>query len=120
MNKPVRIILLGEAEKEFKKLNEIVGNQLKSGRENSNEMQLLKSIKQKIDFIRDNPFYGNPIAKNLIPKEYKKRYQLTNLFRAELSQFWRMLYTLKGNEIEIVTFILDIIHHPKYDKKFGY
>lgn len=34
MNKPVRIILLGEAEIEYKKLNAIVGNQIKEGKEN--------------------------------------------------------------------------------------
>lgn len=120
MKKPVRVILLGDADKAFKKLNEIVGKQIESGKENSTEMQLIKSIKQKIAFIKDNPFYGDPVAKNLIPQEYKALYQTTNLFRAELSQFWRMLYTLKGDEIEIITFVLDIIDHPTYDNKFGY
>ncbi len=120
MNKPVRVVLLGEADEEFKRLNEIVGKQIKSGRENSEEIQLIRSIKQKVDFIKNNPFYGDPIAKNLIPEEYKTKYRLTNLFRAELSQFWRMLYTLKGDEIEIVAFVLDIVSHPDYDKKFGY
>lgn len=120
MNRIVRVVLLGDAEDEFKRLNEIVGNQIKSGRENSEEIQLLRSIRQKIDFIKSNPFYGDPIAKNLIPKEYKIKYKVINLFRAELSQFWRMLYTLKGDEIEIVAFVLDILPHPGYDKKFGY
>lgn len=120
MNKPVRVVLLGEADEEFKRLNEIVGNQIRSGRENSEEIQLLNSIKQKISFIKSNPFYGDPIAKNLLPKEYKIKYRAINLFRAELSQFWRMLYTLKGDEIEIIAFVLDIINHPDYNKKFGY
>ena len=120
MNKPVRVVLLGEADEEFKRLNEIVGNQIRSGRENSEEIQLLNSIKQKISFIKSNPFYGDPIAKNLIPEEYKIKYRAINLFRAELSQFWRMLYTLKGDEIEIIAFVLDIINHPDYNKKFGY
>ena len=120
MNKPVRVVLLEEAEEEFKRLNEIVGNQIKSKRESSEEIQLLKSIKQKISFIKSNPFYGNPIAKNLIPEEYKVKYGATNLFRAELSRFWRMLYILKGNEVEVIAFVLDIVNHPKYDKKFGY
>jgi len=120
MNKPVRIVLLGDADKAFKRLNEIVGKQMESGKESSEEIQLLRSIKQKVDFIKDNPFYGNHIAKNLIPEEYKVKYKVTNLFRAELSQFWRMLYTLKGDEIEIVAFVLDIINHPAYDSKFGY
>src|SRR3989344_8549304 len=109
MNKPVRIVLLGEADKDFKKLNEIVGKQIENGREHTDEMQLLKSIKQKIDFVRANPFYGDPVAKNLIPQEYRTEYSAVNIFRVELSGYWRMIYTLKGNQVEIVAFVLDIL-----------
>ncbi len=116
MNKPVRVILIGEAEKEYRKLNEIVGKQIQEGKESTQEMQLVKSIKTKIDFIKANPFYGDNIPKNLIPKEYN----VQNLWRVELTNFWRMLYTIRGDEIEIICFILDIVDHPKYDKKFGY
>jgi len=38
----------------------------------------------------------------------------------ELINFWRMLYTIKGDQIEIICFILDIMNHKEYDKKFGY
>ena len=70
MNKPVRVVLLDEAEKEYKRLNEIVGQQIEQGKQSSEEIQLLRSIKQKIDFIKANPFYGDNIPKNLIPKGY--------------------------------------------------
>jgi len=116
MNKPVRVILIGEADLEYKKLNEIVGQQIQQGKENSQEMQLLKSIKQKIEFIKANPFYGDSISKKLIPAEYN----VQNLWRTELTNFWRMLYTIKGDQIEIICFVLDIIDHNKYNKKFGY
>jgi len=77
---------------------------------------------KKIELIKVNFHYGNPIAKNLIPKEYKVKYGVTNLFRVELPNSWRMLYTLTDGEtrIEIVAFVLDIIDRKKYDKKFGY
>ena len=116
MNKPVRIFFLDEADVEYKRLNEIVGQHLKEGKENSQEIQLLRSINQKIEFIKANPFYGNNIPKRLIPKEYN----VSNLWRVELTNFWRMLYTIKGDQIEIVCFILDILDHNKYNKKFGY
>ncbi len=77
---------------------------------------MLKSIKQKIDFIKLNPFYGDHIPRKLIPKEYNAQ----NLWRVELTNFWRMLYTIKGDEIEIICFVLDIVSHKDYDKKFGY
>jgi len=38
MDKSVRVILLDEADKEYKKLNEIIGKQIQQGRENSQEM----------------------------------------------------------------------------------
>jgi hypothetical protein len=69
-----------------------------------------------------NPHYGDPIPKKLIPAEYVLKYGITNLFHVELSNFWRMLYTLTNDEteIEIIAFVLDIIDHKTYDKKFGY
>jgi Txe/YoeB family toxin of Txe-Axe toxin-antitoxin module len=120
MNKPVRVILLDEADSEYKKLNEIIGQQITEGKENTEEIQLLRSIKQKIEFIKSNPFYGDNISKSLIPKEYIIKYNAKNLWRAELTNYWRMLYTIKGDQIEIICFILDILNHKNYDKKFGY
>jgi hypothetical protein len=80
-----------------------------------------KAINHKAELIKANIHYGNPIAKNLIPEEYKQKYSVTNLFRIELPAFWRMLYTLTNNEeVEIIAFVLDILAHPKYNNKFGY
>jgi|SRR3989344_2286200 len=116
MNKLTRVILLNEAKSEYEKLNEIVGTQLKEKKENTLEMQLLRSIKQKIDFIKLNPFYGDNIPKKIIPKQYN----VQNLWRVELTNFWRMIYTIKGDNIEIVCFILEVINHDNYNKLFGY
>lgn len=120
MNKTVRVILLGEADSEYKRLNETVGQQLREGKDSTEEMQLLRSIKQKIEFIKANPFYGDNIPKVLIPKEYVAKFNAKNLWRVELSNYWRMLYTIKGDQIEVICFILDIISHKEYDKTFGY
>ena len=111
----MKIVLSPEAKEVFEYLNREAVN-------SKNERTLLKSIKQKIEFIKENPQYGNPLSKKLIPEEYKMRYGITNLFRVELPNFWRMLYTLIEGEskIEVISFILDIIDHPNYDKKFGY
>ena len=112
--KEVRVILSPEAQEVYKKLN-TEAQTLKQSR------MILNGVNNKIDLIKKNIHYGNPIAKNLIPKEYKQKYGVVNLFRVELPTFWRMLYTLTDNEqIEIIAFILDIIDHSKYDKKFGY
>jgi len=102
-----------EAKEVFEYLNREATN-------SKTERMILKGIKHKIDLIKENSHYGDPIAKNLIPKEYKEKYEAINLFIVQLPNFWRMLYTLKGDEIEIIAFILDVIDHPTYDRKFGY
>jgi len=83
---------------------------------NSEEMQLLKSIKQKSEILKANPIYGDKIPHRLIPKVLN----VPNLFRVELTGYWRMLYTLTGNQIEVVAFVLYIVDHSTYDKMFGY
>lgn len=112
--KIVRVILSPEAEEVYKKLNQ-EADSIKQSR------MILNAINNKINFIKENVHYGNPISKTLIPNEYIKKYSVNNLFRVELPAFWRMIYTLtNNNEIEIIAFIIDIIDHPEYNKKFGY
>ena len=115
MNKEIRIVLSPEARQVYTYLN-------REATHSKTERMILKSIRQKVELIKINTHYGDPIAKHLIPKEYKEKYNTTNLFRVELPNFWRMIYTLtEGNtKIEIVAFVLDIIDHKIYNKKFGY
>jgi len=42
LNKDVGVILLDEAEAEYKRLNEIIGQQIKDKKKNTPEMQLYK------------------------------------------------------------------------------
>ena len=115
MKKEVRVILSQEAKEVYEYLN-------KEAENSKIERTIFKAIQGKIELIKNNPHYGNPVAKNLIPKEYVIKYRITNLFRIELPNFWRMLYTLVEGEtkIEIISFIIDIIDHSIYNKKFGY
>ena len=48
---------------------------------------ILKAINKKVELIKVNPHYGNPISKKLIPQEYKENYGITNLFRVELPDY---------------------------------
>lgn len=116
MNKPVRAIMLEEAKEAYESLNTIVGEQVAQGKTSSEEIQLLNSIKQKLELIKQNPFYGDNIEKRKIPKSFG----VSNLWRVELSQAWRMLYTIKGDNIEILCIILHVIDHEHYNKIFGY
>ena len=113
--KKVKVVLSEEAEEVYRYLNEHAS-------ESKIERSVFNSVKKKVELIKANPHYGDPVSKKLIPKEYKEKYGITNLFRVELSNYWRMLYTLTDGEsvIEIIAFVLDMIDHNGYNKKFGY
>jgi Txe/YoeB family toxin of Txe-Axe toxin-antitoxin module len=81
------------------------------------DAQLLKSIYHAIDLLKNNPFAGDPVPSKLWPKELE---HLPNLFRMELSQFWRLLYYVIGDEVKIISVIFEICDHKHYDKIFGY
>lgn len=113
--KSIRIKLSPEAEEVYKYLNE-------QALLSKTEKTILNAINKKKELIKLNPHFGDPIKKNFIPKEYKEKYNINNLFRVELPNYWRMLYSLVDGEtkIEIIAFVLDIIDHKNYNKKFGY
>lgn len=113
--KKIRVIFSPEAEEVYTYLNA-------NAPDSKTENMILNAVHKKIELIKANTHYGDPIAKKLIPDEYKTKYGISNLFRVELPQFWRMLYTLTNgdSEIEIIAFVLDVIDHKEYDKKFGY
>ncbi len=111
----MRVIFSPEAEEVYKYLN-------KEAPKSKKEKMILNAINKKVELIKENPHFGKPIAKNKIPPEYIEKYGITNLFRVPLPNFWRMLYTLTDGEtdVEIIAFVLDVIDHKRYNKKFGY
>ena len=113
--KKVEIVLSPEAEEVFKYLNE-------ESKTSKRARSIFNAIKKKSELIKANVFYGDPIKKRLFPKEYLKKYEIKNLFRIELPDYWRMIYSVEEgeSEIEIISFVLDIINHKDYNKKFGY
>jgi len=113
--KKIRVILSSDAKEVYNHLKE-------KAPKSKTERTILNAITKKIKIMKSNPHYGDPIAKSLVPKEYINKYEITNLFRVELPNYWRMLYSLIDGEtkIEIIAFVLDLIDHPTYNKKFGY
>ena len=106
--KSIRVILSPDAEEVYTYLNE-------NAPTSKQERMILNALNKKVELIKANPHFGDPIAKKLIPQEYKEKFGVTNLFRVELPAFWRMLYTLTDgeSEVEIISFVLDIVDHKK-------
>lgn len=81
------------------------------------DLQLLNSIQRALDLLKLNPFAGQSVQKHLIPKDLLR---LPNLFRMELSHFWRLLYYVTGDEIKVISVVFEICDHKHYDTIFNY
>ncbi|MDO8516802.1 MAG: hypothetical protein Q7S33_01635 [Nanoarchaeota archaeon] len=118
--KEIKVKLSEEADKVYQELNKIVGEERLKGIESSFHQTLLRSINRARDLLKQNPFAGDQVPKKLIPGKYIQKFDADNVWRIELADRWRMTYTITGNEVEIITFVMDIFNHRDYDKIFGY
>ncbi|HLD97328.1 MAG TPA: hypothetical protein VI934_03215, partial [Candidatus Nanoarchaeia archaeon] len=82
--------------------------------------QLLKAIEREKDNLLIDMHRGIQIPKGQIPEEYINQYGVSNLWKINLPDYWRMLYTIVGNEFEIISILLEFMDHKEYDKKFSY
>ena len=91
---------------------------LRTGR--TEDELLYKFIDRAIDDLKKQPTCGIKIPKKLWPREYTRRYQITNLWKYDLPNGWRLIYTIETNEVMIVAIILEWFDHKKYEKRFKY
>lgn len=93
-------------------------NELKTGR--SEEQRLAGELDHAISELKQDSFCGIRIPRPLWPREYVRTYHITNLWKYDLPRGWRLIYTLEGNEVEIISIILEWFNHKDYEKKFHY
>lgn len=93
-------------------------NKLKSGK--FEDKRLASEIDAAMDVLKENPLAGIKIERKLWPKEYIRKYAINNLKKYNLRDGWRLMYTISGNEIEIVSIILEWLDHKSYERRFGY
>ena len=118
--KKIKVVLSEEATEEYNELNRIVGEELQRGVTSSVHQSIFRSVERVKGWLKENPFAGEQVQKSLIPRHYINKYDVTNLWRIDLSDYWRLVYTIQSNEIEIIDFVLNIVDHKRYDKIFGY
>ena len=79
-----------------------------------------KEIDGVLESIKDNPQIGDRIQYEKIPKCYISGYNAPNLFRVELSDGWRLVYSFTGKQGQKIVYVLEIFDHKDYEKRFGY
>lgn len=111
MDKPVNVAFISQKLKgQFESLN--------SGK--FEDQQLYKFIDRALDDIKKDPTCGIKIPKKLWPREYVQSYGITNLWKYDLPNAWRLIYTLESDEVRIVGIVLEWFSHKDYEKKFNY
>ena len=93
-------------------------NSLKEGK--FEDKNLYTQIDSSINELKKNPNSGIKIPKHLWPKDYIQKYGITNLWKYNLPNSWRLIYTIETNEIRIVSIVLEWFHHKDYERKFKY
>lgn len=81
---------------------------------------LKKAIERAMNNLKQNVFSGEKIRKDLIPKEYVQKYNVDNLFWYNLPKGWRLVYSVAGNNIEVLAIIIEYFDHKNYERKFKY
>ncbi len=108
MIKSSKVVFVSEKlEKEFESLSE--------------EDPIKKHIRRAIEDLKTNSFSGIKIPQRLFPKEYVQKYGIKNLWKYDLPQGWRLIYTIiRENEVQLLSIILEFFDHKNYERRFGY
>jgi len=84
------------------------------------DRDLRRFIERAINDIKQNPFCGVQIPKRLIPKEYIQKFNIRNVWKYNLPNAWRLIYSIEGGELKIITIVLEWMDHKEYERRFNY
>ncbi len=85
------------------------------------DKKLYRWLVRAFEDLEENAFSGIQFPKKLIPKEYEKKFgRLNNLWKYNLPNAWRLIYTLKKDEVCVLSVILEWMDHKGYERKFRY
>jgi len=84
------------------------------------DRKLHKWLNRAFDDIARDAFSGTQIPKRLIPGKYIQMYSIDNLWKYNLPNAWRLLYSVARDEVIIVSIILEWLPHKEYERRFRY
>lgn len=81
---------------------------------------LKREISKTLDLLKIDCTIGDKIQHKLWPKNYIKKYGITNLWRYRLDSNWRLLYHIVGESDGLIVYVIEILPHSEYEQRFGY
>ncbi len=70
--------------------------------------------------LENDAFCGVQIQKRLIPKEYIRKHEIDNLWKYNLPNAWRLIYSVAADKVIVISIIIEWMDHKSYEKRFKY
>jgi len=99
---------------------QFANNKVKEAFDKLDDKNLKGFIERAFCDIKTNPFCGIQIPKRQIPQEYIKKFEIHSVWKYNLPNAWRLIYSIKGGELIIITIVLKWVDHKEYEKRFRY
>jgi Txe/YoeB family toxin of Txe-Axe toxin-antitoxin module len=84
------------------------------------DQRLYGWLQHAFDDIAENAFCGIQIPKKLIPKSYIRKYDIDNLWKYNLPNAWRLIYSVARDEVTVISIIIEWFPHREYERIFKY
>jgi hypothetical protein len=87
---------------------------------NCENKRLVEEVHQIEEDLKEYYLCGICVRKKQIPRYYIDRWGVSNLYKCNLRQGWRLIYTLLGEAKGIIVLELEVLPHDQYERRFGY
>ena len=84
------------------------------------DKKLFAFIDRAIQDLKKDATSGTKIPKRIWPRVYVRDYGIDNLWKYDLPNSWRIVYTIKTDDIMILSVILEWFDHAGYERRFKY
>ncbi|MGI0055618.1 MAG: hypothetical protein ACREB9_01125 [Thermoplasmata archaeon] len=74
-----------------------------------------RSLQTAVSRLRMDAQWGEVVRQEFIPRLFRERYGVSNLYCVDLAAFHRVFYTIANRAV----ILLDIVDHPTYDRWFA-
>ncbi len=81
---------------------------------------LYKFVLRSFKDIEQNAFCGIQVPKRQIPKGYIKKFGVRNVWKYNLPGAWRLMYSIEGKNLMVLSIILEWMDHKTYERIFKY
>ncbi len=84
------------------------------------DKKLYQWIIRAFEDLEENAFCGIQIPKKLFPKSYTAKHDPDNLWKYNLPNAWRLIYTVANDKVCVLSIVLEWMSHKDYERRFKY